>query len=104
MEKRKVTVKIGGEHCSFISDDPDEYISVLEQRANEVMKQTAGFSGLSVRKNALLSLLFQTDRLLRLEQSIHVEKEPASRNAVRKQNPKSEGRDQVSVWDLLEKE
>ncbi len=104
MEKRKVTVRIGGQRCSFLSDDPDEYISVLEQRADEVMKQTAEFSGLSVRTNALLSVLFQTDRLLRLEQAVQAEKGPVSRAAVRKQNPKSAGKEQISVWDLLEEE
>ena len=104
MEKRKVTVRIGGQRCSFFSDDPDEYISALEQRADEVMKQTAEFSGSSVRTNALLSVLFQTDRLLRLEQAVQAEKGPVSRAAVRKQNPKSAGKEQISVWDLLEEE
>ena len=98
-----MTVRIGGQPCSFISDDPEEYISVLEQRANEVMRQTAAFSGWSVQTNALLSLLFQTDRLLRMEQSQNPEKKQNPRAAVKEQNPKSPDRDQISVWELLEK-
>lgn len=98
-----MTVRIGGQLCSFISDDPEEYISVLEQRANEVMRQTAAFSGWSVQTNALLSLLFQTDRLLRMEQSQNPEKKQNPRAAVKEQNPKSPDRDQISVWELLEK-
>ena len=102
MEKRKVTVRIGGQRCSFLSDDPDEYISVLEKRANEVMQETAAFSGLSVQTNALLSVLFQTDRLLRMEASAGREKKPAPGPAARKPQPKSTGKEQISVWDLLE--
>lgn len=104
MEKRKVTVRIGGQRCSFISDDPDEYISVLEQRADEVMRQTARFSGLSVQTNALLSVLFLTDRLLRTEQSKSAEKEHVSKAPARTQIPKAAGKAQISVWDLLDGE
>ena len=37
-----------------------------------------------------------------LEQAVQAEKGPVSRAAARKQNPKSAGREQISVWDLLE--
>ena len=122
MEKRKVTISIGGQLCSFYSDDSDEYISALEQKANAVMKQTAGFSGSSLYRNAVLSVLFLTDELLRAEQgrpqqpepdklgSDRPEREdrlPAAEQKIRKNITKSakkeEERDkaQVSVWDLL---
>lgn len=93
MEKRKVTVSIGGQVCSFYSDDPDEYLAALEQRANAVMKQTAGFSGSSACTNAILAVLLLTDRILRAEQKGH-----------RKSSPKAAEEDagQVSIWDLID--
>lgn len=107
MEKRKVTISIGGRACSFYSDDSDEYISLLEERANAVMKQTARFSGSSSYANAVLSVLFLTDQLLRTEQTEkpQAEKPPAVEHKGSKKNTgKAPGKDngQVSVWDLLD--
>ncbi len=104
MEKRKVTISIGGQPCSFYSDDPDEYIAALEKKANAVMRQTAGFSGSSIRMNALLSVVFLTDELLRAEQEEAAETEQKVR---KKSAPKAvktaeNEKTQVSVWDLLE--
>lgn len=97
MEKRKVTISICGKPCSFYSDDPEEYISALEQRVNAAMKQTAGFSGSSAYTNALLTVVFLTDQLLRTEQR---------GTGSRKNVPKTEGREkdkgQVTMWDLLD--
>ena len=105
MEKRRVTVLIGGQPCSFQSDDPDEYLSALEQRANAALKQTAGFSGSSVRMNALLSVLSLTDELLRAEQKIRdlSAEFPKAENRVRKNPARPEQKEpgQVSVWDIL---
>ena len=113
MEKRKVTVTIGGKPCSFFSDDSDEYISALENRANAVMKETARFSGSSVCTNAVLSVLFLTDKLLRIEQADkqekadkpeQAEKPPRTEQKISKKNntkTTSEDKGQVSVWDLL---
>ena len=110
MEKRKVTVTIGGKPCSFYSDDSDEYISALENRANAVMKETARFSGSSVCTNAVLSVLFLTDKLLRMEQAEkadkpeQAEKPPRTEQKISKKNntkTTSEDKGQVSVWDLL---
>ncbi|MBO7662926.1 MAG: hypothetical protein J6U01_06105 [Clostridia bacterium] len=103
MEKRKVTVLIGGQLCSFYSDDSDEYLLALEQRANAVMRQTAMFSGSSAYTNAILSVLSQTDALMRLEQRKAAAEKPAS-PAPRKAPAKEESpenRKQISVWDLL---
>ena len=105
MEKRKVTVSIGGQSCSFYSDDSDEYISELEKRANEAMRQTAEFSRSSPYTNAVLSVLFLTDQLMRAEQPGKLEKtQRAEQKAGRKNNQKAVAKDdgQVSVWDLLE--
>jgi len=105
LEKRKVTISIGGQPCSFYSDDPDEYIAALEKKANAVMRQTAGFSGSSIRMNALLSVVFLTDELLRAEQE---EAAAETEQKVRKKNPPKAVKNaenektQVSVWDLLE--
>ena len=105
MEKRKVTISIGGQPCSFYSDDPDEYIAALEKKANAVMRQTAGFSGSSIRMNALLSVVFLTDELLRAEQE---EAAAETEQKVRKKSPPKavktaeNEKTQVSVWDLLE--
>ena len=122
MEKRKVTISIGGQLCSFYSDDSDEYISALEKRANAVMKQTEGFSGSSAYRNAVLSVLFLTDQLMSAEQDKPRKPEqnkpgpdrperadhlPAAEQKVRKNGvkpaKKEDGKDkaQVSVWDLL---
>ena len=67
MEKRKVTVMIGGQSCSFYSDDPDEYITALARRANAVMRETSRFSKASAYTNAVLSVISLTDALLRAE-------------------------------------
>ena len=108
MEKRRVTILVGGQPYSFYSDDSEEYLSALEQRANAVMKQTAAFSASSAHNNAVLSVLVLTDALLRMEQKsreIASEREAAEvrRMPARKAPVKSaaEDRGQISVWDLL---
>ena len=104
MEKRKVTVIISGQPCSFYSDDSDDYILALEQRANAVMRQTAMFSGSSAYTNAILSVLSQTDALMRLElRKTAAEKPaaPAPRKAPVKEES-AENKKQISIWDLLE--
>ena len=102
MEKRKVTISIGGRPCSFYSDDSDEYIVALEQRVNTVMQETAKFSGSSSYTNAMLTVLSLTDQLMRMEQAEKPEK-PAQKGK-KKADPKAAGKDdgQVSVWDLLD--
>ncbi len=111
MEKRKVTILIGGQPCSFYSDDSDGYLSALAQRANAAMRQTARFSGTSAYANAVLSVLSLTDTLLRTEQKmkeIISEKEGIEpkthtpRKAIVKGKEEENG--QVSVWDLLNEE
>jgi len=108
LEKRKVTVSVGGQSCSFYSDDSDEYIAELEKRANEAMNQTATFSRFSAYTNAVLTVLSLTDQLLRAEQTDQqgqTNKPPrAEQKAARKNNPKTAAKDeaQVSVWDLLD--
>ena len=106
MEKRSVTVLIGGQPCSFYSDDSDEFISALEQRANAVMKQTAKYAGSSAHSNAVLSVVSLTDSLLRAEaliaETAKGKAEEKHSSPVRKpvKNP-AEDKRQVSVWDLL---
>ena len=73
MEKRRVTITVGGQPYSFVSDDSDEYIRTLEQRTNAALKQTAGFAP-SVYAGAILSVISQTDRLLREEKSAQTRK------------------------------
>ena len=106
MEKRKVTVTIGGQRCSFYSDDSDAYIAALERRANEVMKQTARYSGLSPYTNAILSVVFLTDELMRAnEEKTETPKEPAEVKPSRKAPVKTssaQDRRQVSVWELMD--
>ena len=108
MEKRKVTVSIGGKPCTFYSDDSEEYISALEKRANEVMKQTAKFAGSSTCTNAILSVLCLTDQLLRTERAEKLGKterpQRAEQKVGKKNNPKAAAEDkgQVSVWDLMD--
>ena len=103
MEKRRVTVSIGGQYYSFYSDDSDEYISLLEQRVNAAMKQTAGFSG----ENAVLAVIYLTDQLLRTEaMSRDSDKQPAAepgRKNAAKAAAKAAKNDagQISVWELL---
>ena len=104
MEKRKVTVSIGGQPCSFYSDDSEEYISALENRVNAAMKQTARFSGASGRTNAILAELLLADQLLRTEQLLRAEQllrteQKGSRKPAPKAEEKNSG--QVSVWDLI---
>ena len=114
MEKRKVTVWVGGQPCRFYSDDTEEYLSTLAERANAVLRKTARDSGTSGNTNAVLSVLALTDALLRMEQrmqEIAAEKkevsirEPAEakRQIPRKTSSKAAEEDpgQVSVWDLL---
>ena len=108
MEKRKVTISIDGKPCSLYSDDPEEYLSILEQRANAVMRETAGFSG-SAYSNAVLSVITLTDELLRSEQKIQNltaerKKDEFRSNSPRKNSVKDgeKERGQISVWDILE--
>ena len=113
MEKRKVTVKIGGTPYTFYSDDPDDYIRELEIRVNAAMKQTAAFSGFSALTGAVLAALLQTDELMRLERKMIAraaaqptkEKDASPAPGRRKSLPKPAGKDenQLSIWDLLGK-
>ncbi len=114
MEKRRVTITVGGQPYSFVSDDSDEYIRTLEQRTNAALKQTAGFAP-SVYAGAILSVISQTDRLLREEKSAQTRKteepekpqkaEPAEKQPRKepgKKKASTQEKGQVSVWDLLE--
>ena len=109
LEKRKVTIWIGGQPCSFYSDDSDEYLSALEQRANAAMRQTARFSGSSAYANAVLSVLSLTDTLFRTEQKMKEIISEKEGNEPKAHTPrkaivkgKEEENGQVSVWDLLD--
>lgn len=119
VEKRKVTLSIGGQPCEFYSDDSEAYLTALEHRANAVMKRTARYAGPSAYTNAVLSVLTLTDELLRTEEKMRemrelsVEREPEGTNAgagrsprkpAEKNPPKAPGKDpgQVSVWDILD--
>ena len=107
MEKRKVAVSIGGQYCSFYTDDPDEYIAELERRSNAVMRETARFSGPSTSANAVLSVLYLTDELMRREQKGTKKPAPVPGEAekgTKKPAPVSGEMEkgQISVWDLLE--
>ncbi len=107
LEKRKVTVSIGGRVYRFYSDDSDAYIATLEQRANAALKQTAGFSGASVLTNAVLAVLLLTDELMRTEQKAPGDGgSPEVRETAKEKKKKPAEKDdgQVSVWDLLEEQ
>ena len=108
MEKHKVTITVGGQPCTFYSDDSDEDISALEKRVNAVMKETAG--------NTVHTAVFLADRLVRMEEEKRPEKEPEkpvladtpepdqplkAEQQSRKKAVKA-GEEQVSVWDVLE--
>ena len=101
MEKRKVTVTIGGQRCSFYSDDPDEYIAALAEKANTVVEQ---FSGMNAK-----AILFLADALMRAEKAEKPAEEAGGLKAEAKAEPKRAGKgtkvpadkNQVSVWDLM---
>ena len=110
MEKRRVTITVGGQPYSFASDDPDEYIRTLEKRTNAALKETAEFAP-SAYAGAILAVISQTDRLLREEQAAQMRKteEPdkSQTEKVFKKEParkkvSAQEKGQVSVWDLLE--
>ena len=120
MEKRKVTVFIAGQPCTFYTDDSDEYLSLLSKRVNAAMRETSGFSGDSSYNNAVLSAVSLADELLRTEQRMRLssemqkpgekkagEKKPGGEkgSAARKRSAREDGkvRGQISVWDMLEK-
>ena len=115
MEKRRVTITVGGQPYSFASDDPDEYIRTLEKRTNAALKETAEFAP-SAYAGAILAVISQTDRLLRAEEAGGTEKaekqgkpqkaepsegQPRKETARKKASAQEKG--QVSMWELLEK-
>jgi len=102
LEKRKVTLQIGGQLCSLYTDDTDEYIAALEKKANAVMRQTAPFSGTSAYTNAVLSVLSLADSLLRKERKGSPGRQAQPQSGKKPAKPAPEEKDQVSVWDLLE--
>jgi len=104
---------IGGKACSFCSDDSNEYISELTRRANAVLKQTAKFAGPSAYTNAVLSVVFLTDELMRTEREkwelLQARKDSKPEGGAENRRPgknaakaSSEASGQVSFWDLLE--
>ena len=103
LEKRRVTIWIGGQPCSFLSDDPAEYISALEKRADAAMRQAAG--------NAVHAAVYLADRLLRAEQAEEPQKPEKPEKAEKPQKAERAGKPgkkdavekgQVTVWDLIE--
>ena len=73
------------------------------------MKQTARFAGQSAYTNAVLSVLFLTDALLRTEQKMKemfTEKQGTEQKVQPSRKNPMKGKDQetgqVSVWDLLD--
>ncbi len=105
MEKRKVTVLVGGQFCSFYSDDSDEYISSLEKRANEVISRTARLSGMSSHTSAVLSVIYLTDALMREDQKKTNNSDKRTEILKIRKNTaqvSAEDQGQVSVWDLLD--
>ena len=109
MEKRRVWISVGGQPFGLVSDDTEEYLSALEHRANEVMRETARFSGSSYT-NAVYSVLSLTDELMRAEQRAQ---QAASGPKTPKAGPRKmaekaaektaeKERGQISVWDLLD--
>ena len=115
MEKRRVTITVGGQPYSFASDDPDEYIRTLEKRTNAALKETAEFAP-SAYAGAILAVISQTDRLLRAEEAGGTEKaekqgkpqkaEPSEgqpRKETARKKASAQGKGQVSMWELLEK-
>ena len=102
MEKRKVTVTIGGQRCCIYSDDSDEYIAALTERANTVVDR---FSGMNAK-----AILFLTDALMRAEQAEKPAEEPAGPEDEAKAEPvrarknaskAPKDKNQVSMWDLM---
>ncbi len=102
MEKREIIVSVGGQRCSIYSDDSDEYITALTEKANWVVKR---FSGMNAK-----AILFLTDALMRAEKTETAVEEPAERKPevkaeskrVRKNAPKAlPENNQVSMWDLV---
>ena len=102
MEKREVTVSVGGQRCSIYSDDPDEYIAALEEKANRVVER---FSGMNAK-----AILFLTDALMRKEKTETPVEGPAEQKHEAKAEPKrarknvskvSSENNQVSMWDLV---
>ena len=102
MEKREVTVSVGGQRCSFYSDDPDEYIAALAEKANKVVEQ---FSGINAK-----AILYLTDALMRAEKKKTPAEEPAEQKPEAKAEPKRVRKNvpkalpennQVSMWDLV---
>ena len=110
LEKRRVTVTIGGQPCSFYSNDPDEYVEELAARANDTLKQVQGSPARAV--------LLLTDMLMRAEKEktqktesdtaeiradVKTETKTAWKPEQTRKNTSRSAVDngQVSVWDLL---
>ena len=103
MEKRKVSIVINGQPCSFYSDDTDEYIKALENKANEAIKQTAG--------NTVYAMIALTDQLMRMEQAKQAEPVTAVRPSKEDDKPEKPKKarknmektddSQMSMWDLI---
>ena len=116
MDKRKVTMMVGGHACTFVSDDPDAYLAALEARANAALRQTSSFSGASAYTTAILAVLSLTDQLMRMEQNAAAAAPDGGPPASKGKNPVPGGKNlpkaerkaerkpigQISVWDLLE--
>ena len=102
MEKREVIVSVGGQKCIIYSDDTDEYIAALTERANRVVER---FSGMNAK-----AILFLTDDLMRKEKTETPAEGPAEQKHEAKAEPKrarknvskvSSENNQVSMWDLV---
>ena len=87
MEKRRVTISIGGQPCTFYTDDSDDYIAALQVKVNEAIRQFAG--------NYVHAMIHLTDQLLRKAEIKPQKVEKTQKNPSKKEN-------QVSMWDMIE--
>lgn len=102
MEKRRVTIYIAHRPYSFYSTDTDEYIHELEEKANQVLRETASATHSSIQASAVLTVVSLADEILRKEkEAIANPENKTPRRHVRPRGTEgSPDHSQMTIWDL----
>ena len=113
MDKRRVTIYIGHRPYTFYSTDSDEYLRRLEEKANQVLSNTASITHAGPQASAVLSVVSLADELLRQEMAVQTaareepqatpkaetKKAPQKREKSKKAAP-SGSDNQLTIWDI----
>ena len=65
MEKRKVTIHVGGKAYTLMSTDSDEYMQRMENLADRTLRETSAATHQSIQASAVLAVISLADEVIK---------------------------------------